>query len=410
MRYIEAAPGKCKPVSSVYSFKERFCQFALKEGEFMFFRSIRIMAVILCMASLSRSVLADGAEAGIREMEAKLIYEAASKLVEDEEYSKSLRRLNLLILEYPDTEYALLAESKKSEIAILKVQPGLISGVSRASLVGFGTLFTSWVGLGSWIISESEEPEVLGIIMIAAPLGGLAGSMMLTRNMHLSDGQASLINFGGYWGIWQATGAAIIANANDKATIGASMAGGIIGLAISGSIVQHRYITPGDATMINFGGIWGTWFALCGAMLADVEDSHDILTSSMVGGDVGLFALAVLSSKMEMSRTRARLINLGGVVGTLYGLGTSVLFEIDSNRDFWSLLGISGILGLTAGAYFTRNYDGEEGYFAEKTVGEAGFGWNRGIDSPAIMFPSIYSKQGRISGMDFRMPLVSLRF
>jgi hypothetical protein len=374
----------------------------------MLFQKISMIAVFLCIASFSQSVLADEAE--VKKLEAKLIYEAASELAEDEEYGKAVRRLDRIILEYPDTEYAPLADSKKSEIAILKLHPGPISGISRASLVGFGTLFTSWVGLGSWIISDSEEAEVLGVIMIAAPLGGLAGSMMLTRNMRLSDGQASLINFGGYWGIWQATGAAIIANANDKATIGASMAGGLIGLAISGSIVRHRYITPGDATMINFGGIWGTWFAICGAMLADMEDSNDVLTSSMIGGDVGLFALAVLSSKMEMSRTRARLINLSGVIGTLYGLGTSVLFEIDSKRDFWSVLGISGILGLAAGTYFTRNYDGEEGYFAGEPAGDAVFGSSRGIDSPAIMFPCMYSRQRRISGMDFRMPFYSVRF
>ena len=373
------------------------------------------MAISLCIAFFSQSVLADDTEAKLRELEARLIYEAASKLVADEEYDKAIRRLDRIILQYSETEYAGLAESRKSEIAVLKLQPGPISGSSRASLVGFGTLFTSWVGLGSWLISEASWPPsdaeagVLGVIMIAAPLGGLTGSMRLTRNMRLSDGQASLINFSGYWGAWQAIGAALIADANEKAVIGASMAGGVIGLAMSGSIVPNRYITPGDATMINFGGIWGTWFALCGSMLADMEAGDDILITSMIGGDVGLFTMALLSSKMGMSRARARLINIGGVIGTLYGLGANVLFDIDHKQDFWSVLSIGSVLGLAAGAYFTRGYDAEEGYFAGEANTSAAFRWDGGMGTSSIAHGSTDSRR-RMAGMDIQIPLFNISF
>ena len=382
----------------------------------MFSRCAGIMAISLCIAFFSLSVLADDTEAKLRELEARLIYEAASKLAEDEEYDKAIRRLDRIILQYPETEYAGLAESRKSEIAFLKLRPGPISGASRASLVGFVTLFTSWVGFGSWLLSEPSwfpsdaEAAVLGVIMIAAPLGGLTGSMRLTRNMRLSDGQASLINFSGYWGVWQATGAALIADASDRAVIGASMAGGVIGLAMSGSIVPNRYITPGDATMINFGGIWGTWFALCGAMLADMEEGDDILISSMIGGDVGLFTMAILSSKMGMSRARARLINIGGVIGTLYGLGANVLFDIDHKQDFWSVLSIGSVLGLAAGAYFTRGYDAEEGYFAGEADASAAFRWDDRMGTSAIAHGSTDSRQRRMTGMDIQIPLFNIRF
>jgi len=362
------------------------------------FSQICIIGAFLCMVFLSQVARADDTEATLRQVEARLIYEAACQLVDDKEYNKAIRRFDRLIPEYPETEYARLAAGKKAEVAALKLQPEPISGISRASLVGFGTLFTTWLGIGILILVEPDDPEPYGLVLMAAPLGGLAGSISLTRGMRLSDGQASLINFGGAWGIWQATGTAMVADVSDKGVVGASMAGGIIGLALSGSIVQGRYITPGDATMINFGGIWGTWFAICGAVLADLEDSDAILACSILGGDVGLLTMAALSPKLRMSRARARLINIGGIVGTLYGLGTGVLLEIDSKRDFCSVLIIGSALGLAAGSYFTRDYDAEKGYFADV-----------GANSTKVI-------SGRGEGVDIfpetkvQIPLVSIKF
>jgi len=373
----------------------------------MFFRFINITSIFLCIAFFAQPVQADGAEARIRQLEAKLIYEAASRLLADEEYDRAIKRFDRIISEYPRTEYARLAKVKKSEIAILKAHSGPISGISRASLVGFGTLFCTWSGVGTTILLDMDEPEMIGLVgCISGPLGGLAGSMKLTRNMKLSDGQASLITFGGAWGIWQAIGTAIVADAEEKGAVGASMAGGVIGLGVSGALVRNRYISPSSATMIRFGGIWGTWFAICGAMMANVEDSDDVLIYSMIGGDVGLITTALLSPKLKMSNARARLINISGIVGTLYGLGTNVLFEIDSKRDFWNILGVGGVLGLVIGSYFTRNYDDKSDYFSKESISE----WNREVNSSitGLLHPSGVKRQ--IREIEFRMPLLNAEF
>ena len=373
----------------------------------MFFRFINIISIFLCVAFFAYFAQADGSESGIRQLEAKLIYEAASQLVEDEEYDRAIRRFDRIISEYPETEYARLAKAKKSQIAILKTHPRPISGISRASLVGFGTLFCAWSGVGTTILLDMDEPEMIGLVgCISGPLGGLAGSMKLTRNMKLRDGQASLITFGGAWGIWQAVGTAIVADAEWKGIVGASMAGGVIGLGVSGVLVRNRYITPSSATMIRFGGIWGTWFAICGAMSANVEDSDDILIYSMIGGDVGLITTALLSPKLKMSNARARLINISGIVGTLYGLGTNVLFEIDSKRDFWNILGVGGVLGLVIGSYFTRNYDDESDYFSRESVSK----WDREANSSITGFLRSGDVERRIREIEFRIPLLNAEF
>ena len=263
-----------------------------------FIKIIIASLLFLC----SHPLWASEIESEIKTREAQLIYEDAMKRVSDEEYDRALRQLDWVISAYPETGYGQLATGKKKEIAILLRQPKPISGMSRAGLVGFGTLFTTWLGVGTLVLLDAQDPVPYGLVLIAAPLGGLSGSLSLTRDSQLTDGQASLINLGGAWGIWQAVGAAILAGASEKPTVGASMAGGLIGLGLASSIVKDRNISPGDATLINFGGVWGTWFAVCGAMAArdrSSDSSNFVLGSAMIGGDVGLLTMAAWSSKLK---------------------------------------------------------------------------------------------------------------
>ncbi len=82
----------------------------------------------------------------------------------------------------------------------------------------------------------------------------------------------------------------------------------------------------------------------------------------------------------------------------LCGLGTNVLFEIESKRDFWNILGISAVLGLTAGFYFTRGYDAGKGYFAERV----------NASTAVHAYPDI--KWKRNPGVRFQVPLVAIGF
>ena len=378
-----------------------------------FIKIITVALLFLCSYPLWASEI----DSEIKGLEAQFIYEDAVEQMVDGEYDKALKRLDWLISVYPETTHGQLATGKKQEIAILLQQPKPISGMSRASLVGFGTLFTTWLGVGALILFDMEEPIPYGLVLIAGPLGGLAGSLSLTREIELSDGQASLITLGGTWGIWQAVGAASLADAGDKLTVWASMAGGGLGLALASGIVKDRDISPGDATLINFGGIWGTWFSICGAMAArdrSSDSSRFILGSAMMGGNIGLSAMAAWSTKLDMSRARARLINIGGIVGTLYGLGTSILLDIEpEDRSFWSLMGLGGVVGLTAGAYFTRNYDTAEGYFTESGMGllnlePAENRWN--LSLPMVTVSPVGGGKSRVPDIELRTSLVQVRF
>ena len=378
-----------------------------------FIKIITVALLFLCSPPLWASEI----ESEIKGLESQFIYEDAVEQMVDGEYDKALKRLDWLISVYPETMHGQLATDKREEIVILLQQPKPISGISRASLVGFGTIYTTWVGVGTLILLDVDEGAPYGLALIVGSVGGLLGSLSLTRESELSDGQASLITLGGTWGIWQAVAAADVAGAGEKLTVGASMVGGAIGLALASSIARGRDISPGDATLINFGGIWGTWFSICGAMAArdrSSDSSKFVLGSAMMGGNVGLSTMAAWSAKLDMSLARARLINIGGIVGTLYGLGTSILLDIEpEDRSFWSLMGIGGVVGLTAGAYFTRNYDTQTSYFTESGVGllnleAAEKRWN--VSLPAITVSSIGGRDSRIPDIELRTSLVQVQF
>ena len=378
-----------------------------------FIKIITVAFLFLCSYPLWASEI----ESEIKGLEAQFIYEDAVEQMVDGEYDKALKRLDWLISVYPETTHGQLATDKREEVAILLQQPKPISGISRASLVGFGTLYTTWAGVGTLILLDADEGGPYGLALIVGSVGGLLGSLSLTRESELSDGQASLITLGGTWGVWQAVAAANLANASDKLRVGASMAGGAIGLALASSIVRGRDISPGDATLINFGGIWGTWFSICGAMAArdrSSDSSKFVLGSAMMGGNVGLSTMAAWSTKLNMSRARARLINIGGIVGTLYGLGANILLEFTTDdRTFWSLMGFGGAIGLTAGAYFTRNYDTAEGYFTEGGMGflnlePAENRWN--LSLPMITVSPVGGGKSRIPDIELRTSLVQVQF
>ena len=379
-----------------------------------FIRIIIATLLFLC----SHPLWAGEIESEIKALEARLIYEDAIKQVVDEEHDTALRKLDWLISAYPETTHGQLATDKRKEVTILLQQPKPISGMSRASLVGFGTFFTTWLGVGTLILLDVGDPILYGLASIAGPLGGLFGSLSLTRESKLSDGQASLMTLGGTWGIWQAVAAANLADADEKLRVGASMVGGAFGLALASSIVKDRDISPGDATLINFGGIWGTWFSICGAMAArdrSSDNSKFILGSAMMGGNIGLSTMAVWSTKLNMSRARARLINIGGIVGTLYGLGASILLDMEpEDRTFWSLMGIGGVVGLAAGSYFTRNYDAPESFFTKGGVGllnlePAEKRWHLSV--PTITLSPIGGRDSQIPNIELRTSsLVQVRF
>ena len=317
----------------------------------------------------------------VSQLESKVLYREAKKDVQSGAQDRALERFYHLIHRYPDSQLADLARDDVARIRHLEEKPPVISSSARTGLVSFATLYGTGLGVGTGILAESSS-TVFGLGFIAGPTVGIVSGLNRTRDARISDGQASLVALGGTWGAWQGIGSAILLNADEKVTTGAGMIGSTAGLVAARWLIGRTYVTTAEANLIIFGGVWGTWFALSGVKAAGGKGTKPPLASALIGGNVGLMAAALGAQEARMSTHRVRLINLGGIVGVLYGLGAAVLGDLnDQTRPTFGLMFAGGLAGLAAGAYLTRDYDGTQnplfGATAYGSSGERGerFGW-----------------------------------
>jgi len=291
-------------------------------------------------------------------------YYAAFKLIVEGNYGEAYDRFDEIIAQYPNTPYARLAANRKQrleKLALPSIRRKKIDQSGRIESVVFSTLYATWVGIGSARLLSSgniEKPEkvVAAGMMIGAP-AGLLTSLKLTQNVKLTKGQAALINFGGYWGTWQGLGWAMLMDENDeeKSLVGSAMAGGVLGLAATSVLTRRIDLSLGDAGIINYGGLWGTWLSLCTGFVADVDDDDRFLGLVLMGGNLGVAAMSALSPKIDISLARASLINLSGIVGTIIASGLLIIMESDDEKSVFAVLAAGGVLGLVAGSLSTQS-------------------------------------------------------
>jgi len=259
---------------------------------------------------------------------------------------------------------------------------GAASG-GRVELVVFTTLYGLWLGVAVPAAFGADEPEPYGIGLLLGGPAGLLSGLSYSRSRPLSEGQARAITFGGMWGTWQGFGWAEVldvgeslqcngdvcfsdSSAEEKFT--ATIAGGLAGI-LTGAVISRKPISPGVATTVNFGALWGTWFGLATGAIADLDDD-DLLAATLIGGDAGLLSMALLAPRWNLSRNRARLISISGVIGGLAGAGIDLIVQPDNSDVAIGIPLTLSIAGLMVGSHLTRNYDAQPGRGGEED-GEA---------------------------------------
>ena len=133
-----------------------------------------------------------------------------------------------------------------------------------------------------------------------------------------------------------------------------------------GTMAARYEITPGTATAAMYGSLWGLWVGFASAWLAgwnpdEEPDSDPLLATMMVAGNAGLAAGAFLGSRVPLSRKRARLISLAGVVGGFAGMGINMIAETDEARTVISTTFAASLTGLVVGTHLTGGTRGGDG-------------------------------------------------
>jgi hypothetical protein len=273
----------------------------------------------------------------------------------------------LIVDRYPATPAAAEARTR-----LATVQVDAASGSGRVEMSVWMAGYGAWLGVAVPAAFGAGSNEAYGVgLLVGGPVGFLAGRG-LANALDLNEGQARAITLGGTWGTWQGFGWREVLDlgveqdcqldpycydleGDDEEMFTSMIVGGLAGIGV-GALLSQREMTPGTASAVNFGALWGTWFGVAGGVLMDLEDD-DLLAATLVGGDAALVATAFLAPRWNLSRSRARLVSIAGVLGGLAGAGVDLLVEPESEKIGIGIPLATSILGLGIGALATRGDD-----------------------------------------------------
>ncbi len=324
---------------------------------------------------------------------AGVLLDVATRLKSEGRSQLSRSLLDLIIERYAGTPAAAQAARLRNEL-----RAGAAEQSGRTELIVFGTTYGLWLGAAIPAALAADEPTPYGVgLILGGPIGFVA-SRAYARGRPLSEGQARAITFGGSWGTWQGLGWANVfdfgadeyctefqCDAGDdpsgRAIVTSMLAGGVIGIGI-GAALSQKHITPGTATTVNFGGLWGTWFGTAVAV-AGSASGDAIMTSALLGGNGGILAAALGARHWQLSRSRARLISISGVAGLVAGMGVLLIAQPDGDASILVPAATSA-LGLGLGVHWTRRMEagGNEG---EREGERDGWGWEGPSMQPRIV-------------------------
>lgn len=330
--------------------------------------SPRRCLVLLSLALLAHAAGASAARAQVApEERAAVLVETAAELEAAGETAAAIVLLRYVTVRYSGTLAAGRAADRLSVLLAARV-PADAPGDTE--ILVWSTLYGLWLGVAVPGALGAEHPEPYGLgLLLGGPAGFLAGRAYV-RSADPGLGQARAITFGGTWGTWQGFGWREVfdigtrtecLNGGDfcvtetpaEAVFTGLIVGGLAGLGAGALIAGRADVTPGTATAVNFGALWGSGFAFSAGFLADLEDD-DLLATVLVGGNAGLLAMALLAPRWQVDRRRARMVNLAGVVGVLAGLGIDLMAQPESDKVLVSIPTVTGLAGLAAGARWTR--------------------------------------------------------
>ena len=294
-------------------------------------------------------------------------------------------------------------------------------------------LYGIWQGIAIPVAAEADDVASYGMgLLLGGPLGFLVGREM-ARSRPRSLGQARAITWGGTWGAIQGWGwaRALDLGSNgsydyhdsdsDDESVGAAITSMIVGGAAGiagGLVLARREITPGASTSAMLGSLWGLWFGYSTAFLGDVE-GDGLTAAAMIGGNAGLVVGALAGNRMPLSRSRALLISVGGVVGAFGGLGLTLIAQPDHEKEIVGLILASSVAGLSVAAAGTRGDRGEadEGgdpaSAASLPAPGALVNWSDGDWALSAPLPSAVRQPTSRSGRDalaWKVPLLKVRF
>ena len=359
---------------------------------------------------------------------AEVLLDAASRFSSQGRHDVADALYRLIAERFPSTPAAEVAR-----VRLGAVRSGGTVGGGRVELQVWSTLYGLWLGIAvpGALGADGSEPYGLGLLL-GGPAGFFAGKQ-IAGSRDLTEGQARAITLGGTWGTWQGFGWAEVLDLgqeqvcrddgygrycydegdSSEETFAAMILGGAAGIA-AGAALSSRPISPGVATAVNFGSLWGSWLGFGFGYLADLEDDA-LLAATLVGGNAGLVGTALKARDWNPSRSRARIVSIYGVIGGLSGLGVDLLAQPDDEKVAMGIPLAGSIAGLALGVMNTRSYDTVEPAAAGTPPGGALLNlsqgtWSLGAPMPQPRMLELDGPRGLVRKPALGLTLLNARF
>jgi hypothetical protein len=284
-----------------------------------------------------------------------------ARVLEQERAWETLEELLLFIVRhYPGTPAATDAEDWLAELRRTRT-----ATEGRTRFIVFQTLFGAWLGVAVPAAFGAEDPEPFGLGLLLGGPTGFFWSSVYARNNPMSKGQAGVINFAEMWGTWQGVGWQQVLDIGDDCT-------------------EFGCITSETAPF----------------------------AAALVGGLAGLGTGLVITRLTDIPESHIELVNHAALWGTWYGLAGGILAEAEDDALLtWTLIG--GDVALVAGIPLARSWNPSPGRVRLVSIaGLAGLLGGFGLDlllsvdddQTAVLLPTLGATVGLAAGVVVTAP------
>ncbi len=313
------------------------------------------------------------ADSSVDEIQARVHYEKALRHEVDGELDQAEDENRLA------TEAALRAHSAQFIEATARLQDKIVarrahgddggsSGIgSRVEFVATTTSVGLWVtsylvaGMGA---SNSIDGRAAAGILTIGGIASLAGSILGTKGVRVGQSWAQMEGTGAGFGTYSLL--MLLATAGTDDLSASKVFYGLMATtafgAVSGVVAARTIpLTGGDAAAISTGLIFGS--LVPGLIVwAMTDDGHVITGTALATGTIAMIVLGVANRSLNWSRGRWTLIQLGGGVGFLAGLGISAAtINSDSSKaGVLTIMAVGTLAGLALTAWATDGFGPDE--------------------------------------------------
>lgn len=288
----------------------------------------------------------------------------------------------------PTGNYVLIAEAsdRSKEERAVEVLPNQVNRMQidlplkpqfgRRQLVAFSGLGAAFVTGGVMFAFDSPAITTLGVI-------GGAGAGLLGSYLYLPDavplGTSNLTITAGLAGTVAGTTGALLFASQQRFVQPIQGISTLLGAGIGYYAGSRTKITPGDAAVINSSAVWGTAVGGLFALSFGAEDRRISAGLVLSGLGMGMASGILMASYFDVSRRRAILIDIGGLIGVIGGLAAESLAfpatDTSGPSEHVSNFALGGLaLGLVGAGILSRNTD------APKVPVKAALGTATGAD------------------------------